>query len=1064
MHTGKRIVSRALMLISVLALIAGCAPPSFAPGQASLGPSNASVAQQEQPSVAGAPPVDSGQASARTTDIEVSAKLRPATKPIDQPNPLDKARMMERQRMLEAGQTAEAASLAQTGTDRVLVILTEFAGTDVFTWTAPITPSNPATGSQWDPKGIADPNEYTGTVGDCSKIITQTKTFTYTGPLHNQIARPLSFADRSGQSIWTPDFSKQWFNGFLFGNGVTFNYTRTDNSLVNLDFTGKSVAQYFSDLSNGTYTVTGDIIGWLPVPHSTWWYGADKCPGNRSGLSSGTGADGGIPSAGGPATLVKDALNAVNAISNTIPGFSWANYDLNGDGKIDRLWIVHAGYGEEDGADLLNRNPTDPNDPNRMTPDPKSFYGEAAIWSHSSSITPYSVTQNIAAGPYIMMPENGGIGVFAHEYAHNLGADDLYAYGEGETSAGFWALQADDWTGYPIGFEPPAPDPWHLDNWGWLVPKVITDTTQVYTVTIGQASYFNTNTASGPVSRGAKIMLPAGAVPQPAPVWQGSYYWWGGKQDLANGMMTSKPITLPVGTNTLTFDTAYGIETEWDFMWVQVSTNGGTTWNTLTNTNTVCTHASGWIGDQNGMGGKCGFTDYNASFPAPDTETFNLSAYAGQTILLRFWYMTDWGTTYEGPFVDNVKIMAGATTVFADDAESGDAKWVYADPWVRSNGIVYFTHNYYLQWRNTNANGGYDGALGDSRWRFGPANTGLLVWYNNNSKTDNEIFNYLNEFPGYGPKGRMLVVDSHPDPYREPDLVTMGYNNEAGNVASRSQMRDAPFTLQPTVGFTYTSAYPFPITTTLFTNYFNGRPAVSTFNDALGYYPGAENVPGGPVGQTTPRWMTKQWDASATVPSTEFYGIKAPGYVDGTRMRFGCSLNALGQVLCYSYATGLGYNGGTGNPGEVNGQYGWHVQVIDEGADHTWATVKIWNAAVMQTPTYTPHAITSSGAKTITYNYRLENASSVTSTVAVTFTLDSHLTSSSQLTYPALALSAGQVTTLTVVATGTVPSTMTSATWTTKVELNDGINPTVWTNLMPTTIKFYNIYLPTIRR
>ena len=127
----------------------------------------------------------------------------------------------------------------------------------------------------------------------------------------------------------------------MFGNGVVINYTRQDNSLVNLDFTGQSVAQYFSDLSNGTYTVTGDMIGWVPVPHSTWYYGADKCPGNRSGMSSGSGADGGIPGAGGTKTLVKDALNAVNAISNTIPGFNWANYDKNGDGIIDRLWIVH---------------------------------------------------------------------------------------------------------------------------------------------------------------------------------------------------------------------------------------------------------------------------------------------------------------------------------------------------------------------------------------------------------------------------------------------------------------------------------------------------------------------------------------------------------------------------------------------------------------------------------------------------------------------------------------------------------------------------------------------------
>jgi len=37
-------------------------------------------------------------------------------------------------------------------------------------------------------------------------------------------------------------------------------------------------------------------------------------------------------------------------------------------------------------------------------------------------------------------------------------------------------------------------------------------------------------------------------------------------------------------------------------------------------------------------------------------------------VLLRFWYMTDWAQPMKA-VVDNVKIMAGATTVFADDAE-----------------------------------------------------------------------------------------------------------------------------------------------------------------------------------------------------------------------------------------------------------------------------------------------------------------------------------------------------------------------------------------------------------
>ena len=85
-------------------------------------------------------------------------------------------------------------------------------------------------------------------------------------------------------------------------------------------------------------------------------------------------------------------------------------------------------------------------------------------------------------------------------------------------------------------------DPWHLDNWGWLEPMVITDTTQVYTLTLGQASRFET---SGADYRGAKIELPDGVLDLPVPVWQGSYYWWGGKKDLSNARMTTvDPIDL----------------------------------------------------------------------------------------------------------------------------------------------------------------------------------------------------------------------------------------------------------------------------------------------------------------------------------------------------------------------------------------------------------------------------------------------------------------------------------------------------------------------------------------
>ena len=229
----------------------------------------------------------------------------------------------------------------------------------------------------------------------------------------------------------------------------------------------------------------------------------------------------------------------------------------------------------------------------------------------------------------------------------------------------------------------------HLDWWGWLKPKVINDPSQVYEVTVGQASEFP---GGDGVYRGVKIELPDGAAPLPVPVWQGKNYWWGGKGDLTNGMMTTAaPIAIPAEGASLSFDLVYDIEDQWDFLWVQASEDG-TTWKTLTNANTQCTHDPVWVGGLYGFpedlcaAGIGGFTDYNANWPEPESQVFDLAAFAGKSIWLRLWYMTDWATTYSGPFVDNVKVVAGATTLFADDAESGDAKWTYAAPWQRIPG------------------------------------------------------------------------------------------------------------------------------------------------------------------------------------------------------------------------------------------------------------------------------------------------------------------------------------------------------------------------------------------
>jgi len=114
----------------------------------------------------------------------------------------------------------------------------------------------------------------------------------------------------------------------------------------------------------------------------------------------------------------------------------WDRYDYDGDGDfdepdgyIDTFQSVHAGLGEEEGG------------------------AATTIWSHSwyahyelqgitgPSFNPLGGIQigdsSIWVGKYTIQPEDGGVGVFAHEYGHDLGLPDLYDY-YGENGTGFW--------------------------------------------------------------------------------------------------------------------------------------------------------------------------------------------------------------------------------------------------------------------------------------------------------------------------------------------------------------------------------------------------------------------------------------------------------------------------------------------------------------------------------------------------------------------------------------------------------------------------------------------------
>lgn len=145
---------------------------------------------------------------------------------------------------------------------------------------------------------------------------------------------------------------------------------------------------------------------------------------------------------------------------------------------------------------------------------------------------------------------------------------------------------------------------------------------------------------------------------------------WGNKGDEADNTVIVDADLTNVKNATLKFDNYYKIEEQWDFGAVQVSTDNGKTWKSLGNEHTrsdVVEEGYPTIKEN-----LPGFTGHSNGWVK---ETFDLSQYAGQKILISFRYMTDWGTTEEGWFVDNIEIPEigftndGSTT---DDLKSID--------------------------------------------------------------------------------------------------------------------------------------------------------------------------------------------------------------------------------------------------------------------------------------------------------------------------------------------------------------------------------------------------------
>ncbi|HJR80130.1 MAG TPA: immune inhibitor A domain-containing protein [Anaerolineales bacterium] len=631
----------------------------------------------------------------------------------------------------------------------------------------------------------------------------------FDGPLHNSIPQPNRAVDNS--TLWQADYNKAHYEDMYFNR----------------------MAEYYQSQSSGRYTVEGQVTEWVKVPFNEARYG-------RSGDVN--NVDPAVCASivcNNTWFLVRDAMSfwvqdqlnngwTMQEVADYLTTFDeWDRYDHDGDGNfderdgyIDHFQIVHAGGDEAAGdpqqgtdaiwshrwyAQLIPIGLTGPTVDGNVVP----FGGfNAGSGGTSSGVAIPNNPTGIWVGDYTIQPENGGLGVFAHEYGHDLGLPDLYDTSGNtcgstcENSTGFWTLMSSGSNigdGGPNGIQDAPTDMgvWEKFQLGWLNFEV---------AFAGQRSEHKLGPAEANTrqAQGLFVVLPDKLVDFPVgPPFAGSHQYFSGSGNQLDNTMT-RSVALPGGTVSLAAKVKYEIELDFDYAFLTI--NGTPIVTNLSSP--ASSDQSGFNSSGTGITGSSGgnWVDLTA----------DLSAYAGQTVTLGFRYRTDPAVSEAGFFIDNIDI----TGLPLDGGET-DPGWTYTG-FTRATNIVTlsFFNAYVAEFRQYR---GYDTSL-RTAYNFGFLNTlpdwveffpyqdGLLISYWDTSQPDNST----SAHPG---AGLILPVDAHP---------TAMIRGDGGIWRSRMQTYDSTFTLSPTDAITLhwlglPSNHP-------------SQPAVSVFNDANQYW------------------------------------------------------------------------------------------------------------------------------------------------------------------------------------------------------------------------------------
>lgn len=211
---------------------------------------------------------------------------------------------------------------------------------------------------------------------------------------------------------------------------------------ASLGFRG-SVRDYFRDQSDGQFDFDIDVVGPVTVSQNYAYYGGNNLAGNDNH----------------PEEMVAEACKLADAAVN------FKDYDWDGDGEVDQIFVVYAGHGEA------------------------SWDDEDTIWPHAWSLKDAAgitlTLDGVRVNSYACSCELGtddgidGIGAICHEFSHCFGLMDMYdtSY-SGNFGMCSWSLMADG-SYNSGGFIPAEYTSFEKMSVGWKQPIEMTGDMEV---------------------------------------------------------------------------------------------------------------------------------------------------------------------------------------------------------------------------------------------------------------------------------------------------------------------------------------------------------------------------------------------------------------------------------------------------------------------------------------------------------------------------------------------------------------------------------------------------------